>query len=148
MSSISFVRVDTQEVIGIAPMADWWMVVGELCSTIVRLEDQNTRAKLMELMSLGNDFQKPPRRVQLSELDLVDWNWACSVTMIRILKQVGLDSLSFIQHKDHSSIDMSKLWSHKASTAFVELLALNMALIECRTAVEAREVRIPFLKVI
>lgn len=148
MSTISFVRVDTQEVIGRAPLADWWMVAGEVCSTVLKMKDEASRAKLMALMSLGNDCRKPPRQLRLTELDIVDWHWACSVVMIRLLKQVSLDVEMFLDTKDRKHIDLTKLWSHKASTSFVELLALNMALLDAHCVVEAREIRTPLLKVI
>lgn len=147
MSSICFVRVDTQDIIASAPMADWWMVTGELQGAVYAM-DHPARAKLLELISLGKDFRKPPRQVVLTEMDIVDWYGRCSLVMIRLLKQVGVEFDTLLLAAENPDLDMSKLWSHKASTAFVELLALNSVLLDARCSIEAREIRIPMLKVI
>lgn len=148
MSCISFVRVDTQEVVGIAPMQDWWMVTGELTCVVAELTDVETRTKLQRLLALGKDFRQPPRRVVLTEMDIVDWYSRTSLVMIRLLKQVALDMDVLLRSESADSIDVTKLWSHKASTAFIELLALNSALLEVNGSVIAREIRTPNLKVI
>lgn len=149
MSSISFVRVDTQEVIGHAPLVDWLLVVGELQGKIDSIDDDVLiRAKLMALMSFGTDFRLPPCRLLLTELDLVYLYWACSSVMIRIMKQVEQDAATLLKHPEPDCVDMTKLWAYKTSTVFVEMQALNMALVEARCDIEVREIRTPLLKVV
>jgi hypothetical protein len=148
MSCISFVRVDTREVVGSAPMQDWWMVTGELMGVVAELKDVETRTKLQRLLALGKDFRQPPCRVILTEMDIVDWYSRTSLVMIRLLKQVAQDMDAYTRSKSADNIDVSMLWSHKASSAFVELLALNSALLEVNGPVIAREIRTPVLKVI
>ena len=148
MSVISFFRADTQEVIGTAPLADWWKIAGELFGTITSMKDEATRTKLLALTKLGSDFRQPPRQIILTELDLVDWHWACSIGMIRVMKQVADDSDAYLKSPHQASINLSQTWAHKISGAFVELLALNMALLDAHCQIEVREVRTPMLKVI
>ncbi|MNQ80701.1 hypothetical protein D3C85_956920 [compost metagenome] len=150
MSAISFVLPGSREVVGSAPIVDWWSVAQQLQPCIMQMQDPAAQAKMQELMRLGNDFRNPPSHVLLTELDLVEWYGICGRAMYTLTRKVTEDVDAVLRNPFHpkDSFDITRTFAFRDMGPMVELMALVLTLIEQRSSIEAQEVRIPNLKVV
>lgn len=150
MSAISFVLCGNREVVGVAPIVDWWSVAGQLRPCIEAMKDPVSQAKMEELMRLGNDFRNPPSRVILTELDLVEWYGVCGRAMYMLTRKVTEDVDAVLRNPFHpkDGFDITRTFAFRDMGPMVELMALVLTLIEQRSDIEAMEVRIPNLKAV